>query len=148
MSFQERRSLVNLGSTVLITVLYTVYMLQRYPAGDAYAPDVFHFWGAFFLILIPVTIVAKILIHIAFSIIHAIATREEEPTITDERDRLIELKSAQYSLYVFALGFLLAMGSLVVSMPPAVMFMILLIAGFVAEVVGDLSQFLFYRRGF
>ena len=82
MSFQERRAIVSLIGSILITVLYSVYMLQRYPEGDTYSPAVFHFWGSFFLILIPVTIVAKIVIYILFSIANAIATREEEPPIT------------------------------------------------------------------
>jgi hypothetical protein len=54
MSYQERRSIVNLISTILISALYSAYMIQRYPEGNTYSADVFRFWGAFFLILIPV----------------------------------------------------------------------------------------------
>ncbi|MBZ0302209.1 MAG: hypothetical protein K8J31_20840 [Anaerolineae bacterium] len=147
MSYQERRSIVNLISTVLITTLYSAYMIQRFPEASAYSAEVFHFWGAFFLILIPVTIVAKVLIYIVFSIINTIATREEEPPITDERDKLIEMKSTTISLYVFTAGFLLAMGSLVVELPPSAMFIILICSGVVSEMVSDISQFYFYRRG-
>jgi uncharacterized membrane protein len=148
MSYQERRSLVNLISIILITAVYSAYMIQRYPAGSAYSPEVFHFWGAFFLILIPVSVVARIIIYIIFHIINAIATREEEPPITDERDKLVELKASQNSLYVFAVGFILAMVALVVGMPPAAMFIILICSGVASEMVGDISQFYFYRRGF
>ncbi len=148
MSFQERRSIVNLVSTILITALYSAYMVQRFPEGNAYSPDVFRFWGAFFLILIPVTIVARIGIYIVFYIANTIATKEEEPSITDERDNLIELKSTRYSLYVFGFGFLLAMGSLVIELPPSVMFIILIGSGLVSEMVSEISQFYFYRRGF
>ncbi|MBI5668840.1 MAG: DUF2178 domain-containing protein [Chloroflexi bacterium] len=148
MSYQEKRSLVNLVSVVLITAVYSAYMIQRYPEASPYSPEVFRFWGAFFLILIPVSIVARIVIYILFAIINAIATREEEPPITDERDRLIELKSAQMSLYVFTAGFVLAMVSLVADMPPSAMFIILICAGVVSEMVSDISQFYYYRRGF
>ena len=148
MAFQERRSLVNLMGTVLITAFYCAHMFQRYPGGSPYSPDAFHFWGSFFLILVPVTIVAKIVIYIAYSIVNTIATREEEPSITDERDKLIELKATRNSLYVFSVGFLVAMASLVISQPPSVMFILLICSGFVSEVVSDLSQFYFYRRGF
>jgi hypothetical protein len=147
MSFQERRAIVSLIGSILITVLYSAYMLQRYPEGDAYSPAVFHYWGSFFLILIPVTIVAKIVIYILFSIGNAIATREQEPPITDERDKLIELKSTRNSLYVFTLGFLVAMASLVLSQPPTTMFVILISAGVLSEVVSELSQLYFYSRG-
>lgn len=147
MSYQERRAIVSLISNVLITGVYSVIMFQRYPEGDAYSPDVFRFWGSFFMLLILVSIVSKIIIFIIFSIIDTIATREEIPSITDERDRLIEWKSTRYSLYTFTAGFVLAMGSLVLDMPPSTMFIILFGSGFVASVINDVSEFFFYRRG-
>ena len=148
MSYQERRVLVSIISSVLINVLYSIYMLQRYPEASAYSVEIFHFWGSFFLVLILVSIVAKILIYIVFAIVNAIATREEEPPITDERDKLIELKSNRYGLYVFALGFVLAMASLVFNTPPTGMFLILFAAGFASDIASEISQFVFYRRGF
>ena len=147
MSYQERRAIASLISNVVITALYSAYMLQRYPDTPAYSPEVFHFWGTFFVILIPVSIVAKILIAIIFSILNAVATREIEPVITDERDKLFELKALRNSLYVFAVGFIVAMASLVFDMHPTIMFFILIGAGVVSEIVGDMSQFYFYRRG-
>jgi hypothetical protein len=122
-------------------------MLQRYPDAPAYSPEIFRFWGTYFVILIPVSIIAKILIAIFFSIGNAIATREVESVMTDERDKLFELKALRNSLYVFALGFVVAMASLVFDMPPTIMFIILIGAGIVSEIVGDVSQFHFYRRG-
>ena len=147
MSFQERRAVVSLISTILISAFYSAYMVQRYPEGNAYSTEVFHFWGSFFLILIPVSIVARIVIHILFNIINTIATKEKEPSITDERDKLIELKATRNSLYVFTFGFLLAMGALIMDMPPTSMFIILFCSGIVSEMVGDISQLYFYRRG-
>lgn len=147
MSFQERRAIVSLISTILIAVLYSAYMIQRYPAADDYSVEVFRFWGAFFLILIPVAIVAKIIIHIAFIIINTIATREEESDIMDERDKLIEMKATRNSQYLFGLGVALALGALVIDLPPSAMFIILLCAGVVTEIISEISQFYFYRRG-
>lgn len=148
MSYQERRALVNVFSTVVITTVYTAYMMQRYPQTDPYSIEVFRFWGGYFLILIPVTIVAKIIITILFSILNTIATREFEPMVTDERDHLIELKSLRASLYITSIGIVVAMGSLVFDMPPAVMFALLVTAGIAGEIVSEVSQFFSYRRGF
>lgn len=147
MSYQEKRTIVSLISTLLIPTLYFLYMFQGYPEGDAYSIEVYRFWGRFILILIPVSIVAKIIIYIVFSIINTIATREEEPSVSDERDRLIELKSTRNSFYVFIVGFFLGMGSIVMEMPPSVMFALLIFFGMLAELVGELSQLYFYRRG-
>jgi hypothetical protein len=147
MSFHERRSMVDLVGTILVSVFYSAYMIQRFPEASPYSPEVFRFWGAFILILIPVSIVAKIVIYIVFHIINAIATREDEVPITDERDKLIELKAQTISNYVFIAGFILAMSTLVMELPPSAMFIVLFLSGLLSQVVSDISTFLFYRRG-
>lgn len=148
MSYQERRALVSLASTLLINGVYAAAVLPRMPQDGAYAPALFHFWGSYFLVLIGVSIVARIFIHIVFSIMNAIATQEQEPGFKDERDRLIEMKMLRNSGLAFILGFVLAMLSLVFSMPPVVMFGLLLCSGIFSEVVSDISQYYFYRRGY
>jgi uncharacterized membrane protein len=148
MSFQEKRAVVAFITTLLVSAVYFAVMLQRYPEGDVYSADVFRYWGTVILILIPVSIVAKIIVHIGFSIVNTLATQEEEPSITDERDHLIELRAARNSLYVFTIGFALAMGALVIDMPPSTMFIVLILSGILSEVAGDLTQFYLYRRGF
>ena len=35
MSYQERRAIVNLISSILITALYSLFMFQRYPGCEA-----------------------------------------------------------------------------------------------------------------
>lgn len=147
MSYQEKRNIVSLIGTVLIFTLYSRYVFLKYPEGSIASSELFSFWGATILILIPVSIVAKIIIHIVFSIINTIATKEKEPAFTDELDRLIELKATRISHYVFILGFLLAMGSLVMDMQPSVMFIILILSGFMSEVIGVITQLYHYRKG-
>lgn len=147
-SYQEKRSVVNVTSTILITTVYAVFMSQYYPAVSAYSPEVFRFWGAFFLILAPVSIIARILIYIVFTAIHYAQTREEKPPVSDERDELIELRAGKRAVYIFIIGLMLAMAALVIEQPPATMFAILICAGVIAEIVGEASQFRFYRRGF
>jgi hypothetical protein len=147
MSIQERQAIVSFLSSIVITAVYAAFMLQRYPQADAYSPEIFRYWGAFFLILIPVTIVARILITIVFSILNTVVTHEPEPAIMDERDKLIALKATRSALVVFVAGFLLAMVSLVADMPPATMFIILIFSGVASGLASDLSEIYFYRRG-
>lgn len=146
MSYQEKKNIVSLLGTVLVFGFYCLYGFQKYP-GSLDSADPFHFWGAFILILIPVSIAAKIIIYIGFNIIYRITTNEKEPTFADELDKIIELKATRNSHYVFILGFLLSMGSLVMDMPPSVMFLILIFSGFVSELVGVATQLYLYRRG-
>jgi multisubunit Na+/H+ antiporter MnhB subunit len=147
MSFQERRTLVTLISDIVVNMGFIVYMLPRYPQAEAYSVEIFHFWGTYFLGLILVTIIANIVVSIVFNILNAIATQEDQ-NLMDERDKLIELRATQNALYVFAIGFLVAMFTLVLNMPPATMFVILLCAGIASETISELSKFFLYRRGF
>ncbi len=146
MTFQERRSLVSIVSNLLIIAVYSAMMLQRYPDSGDYSPEVFKFWGAFILILIPVSVVARIVVHLVFVGLNALATHEGEPDFLDERDRLIELKSARNALYTFMFGFIIAMTSVALDQPPAVMFVLLITFGLLADVLSDVSQFIYYRR--
>jgi uncharacterized membrane protein len=147
MTYHEMRSIINIIGTILLNVVYAAYMFQRYPNADAYSAEVFRFWGSYFIILIPVAIVVKIIVAIIFAILHAIATRESQPPITDERDQVIDLKSNRNSLYVFVLGFVLAMALVAAGQPPTAMFVMLAGTGFVSDIFGELSQFFYYRRG-
>jgi hypothetical protein len=146
MSYQEKKNIVSLISTILIFGFYCLYMFQKYQEGHIDSTD-WIFWGSVILILIPVSIVAKIIIHIVFSIINTIATNEKEPAFSDELDKLIGLKATRNSHYVFTIGFVLSMVPLVMDMSPSVMFIILILSGLVSEVVGFITQLYLYRKG-
>ena len=147
MSSQERRAVVSLLTILLLTAFFLVYVLPRYPAGNPYSAEVFHFWGVAVVIFIPVSIVANIAISIVFSIVYSMATHEKASSFADERDKFIELKALRNAVYVFTCGFFLAMGSLAIGMPPSVMFIILMASGYGSGMVGNITQLYLYRRG-
>ena len=147
MSFQQRQTIVSLLTTLLLGAIFFGYVLSRYPTGNPYSVAVFHFWGVAVVILIPVSVVANIVISIVFSIAYSMATHEKADSFADERDRFIEARAFRITVYVFAFGFFLAMGSLVLDMPPSVMFIVLMGSGYVAELVGNLSQLYLYGKG-
>jgi hypothetical protein len=148
MSYQEKRALVSLISSVLIFGFYCLYVFQRYQEQILSAPNDLGFWATAVFILIPVSIVATIIIHIVFVIINKIVTNEDAPSFTDERDKLIELKAIKISHWTFIFGFLLSMGSQVIDMQPYVMIIALIFSGFVASIVSDIATIYFYRKGF
>src|SRR5262245_43487874 len=111
MSAHERQAIVSLLTTLLLAVFFVGYLLPRYPAGNPYAPEVFRFWGVAFVILVPVSIVANITVTIIFSMVYTLATREKASSFADERDKFIELRALRNALFVFIIGFSLAMGS-------------------------------------
>ncbi|KQL35345.1 MULTISPECIES: hypothetical protein [Bacillaceae] len=148
MSYQEKKNIVSLISTLLIFSLYSLYVFYMYEEGKFQTTDVFSFWGTFIVILIAISIVAKIIIYIIFNIIYRITTNEKEPTFSDELDKLIKMKATTISHYVFVGGFFLAMGSLVLNVSPYVMFIILIFSGVISEMVGMVTEIYLYRRGF
>jgi len=147
MTYQEKKSVVSLFSTVLIFGSYCLYMYAQYPEGALEASDMFRYWGSFVLYLTLFSIVAHIVIGIVFNIVFRITTGEKEPSFADELDKLIDLKAFRNSFFVFISGFLLAMGSLVVDQPSQAMFMILIASGFVSDVTGSVSRLYHYRKG-
>lgn len=148
MENKEKQLLVSTLSNILILGCYTFYVYQNYVADNLTILNDLQFWGKAFLILIPVSIVAQIIIHILFAILTKVVTNEDLDTRRDERDKLIELKGIQVSHWTFIFGFLLSMGSLAVGMEIWVMFVTLILSGFFASILSDLTKFYFYRKGF
>jgi hypothetical protein len=147
MSYQEKENIMSLISSILILGLYSLYVYNKYLDGNPDLINDFQFWGKTFLILIPVTIVAQIIIHIVFAIINKIVVDEEPPSFTDERDKLIELKAIKISHWIFVIGFFQAMLSLSLGMQPWVMFISLISAGFIASIASNVAKIWFYRKG-
>ncbi|MBU1019699.1 MAG: hypothetical protein KJ847_00675 [Firmicutes bacterium] len=152
MSYQETKSLTNIISTILITGIYALVVYQRYLNGIGDTSDVLRFWSITILIFIPISIVARIIILIIFSIIATIvqtAKGEEvdELDLTDERDKLIELKATKISMMIFALGFVLALVTQAVNMSEHMFFITMMVSGVFTEVVSDLATIVYYRKG-
>ncbi len=149
MGFQEKNVIVNIFSTIVITIVYWLYIYQRYQETNPSESEIFQFWGLAFIILIVISIVLKVIIVVLFTILNYIITREEEdPSFTDERDELIELKATRNSLYVFSIGIVIGMGLLAVGLPPNALFVMVIVSGTLSDLFGEMSKFYFYRRGF
>ena len=151
MFIQEKNITVSLVSFTLILGFYLIRLYQMIQAGGLNSSSVFRLWGIVIVLAIIFTIVATILTHIGSAIIQAIKTGEENPEIediADERDRLIDLRGTKVTYFVSSIGVLLAMLTFVLGRPPLVMFTLLIFSGLVAQVIGDISRLLLYRRGF
>jgi len=147
MGHHEKQSIVSIIGSVLVIGFYSLYVYRNYILADMELLNDFQFWGKSFLYLIPVAIVVQIVIHIIFAIANRIITQEEMPDITDERDKLIELKSIRISHWIFILGFMLAMGSLAMGMKPYIMFLTLISSGFLASLASEVAKIIYYRKG-
>ena len=151
MSFQEKNITVTLASSVLILGFYSFRVFQMVQGGSFNSINMFRLWGIVIVLTIVMTILATILTHILSAIIQAIQTGEEDPEIDDledERDKLIDLRGTRVTYYVFSIGSFLAMLTFALGQPPLVMFSLLITFGVLAQIVGDISRLVLYRRGF
>ncbi len=147
MGHQEKQSIVSIIGSVLVIGFYSMYVYKNFIQADLELLNDFQFWGKSFLYLIPIGIVVQIAIHIVFAIANRIITQEDMPSFTDERHKLIELKSIRISHWIFILGFMLAMGSLAMGMEPYIMFLTLISSGFLASLASEVAKIIYYRKG-
>jgi hypothetical protein len=151
MSFQQKNITVSLVNFSLILVFYIIRVLQMILSESFNSTNLFRLWGIIIGLAVVVTIIGTILTHIISAIIQAIKTGKEDPKvedIQDERDQIIDLKGTRITYTVSSLGVFLSMLTFVFGQPPLVMFSLLIFFGVVAQVVGDISRLVLYRKGF
>jgi hypothetical protein len=150
MSFQQRNIAASFVIFTLILGFYLTRVFQMIQNESFNLTNMVRLWGIVIVLGIVVTIIGMILAHIGSGIIQAIQTRQEPviEDIQDERDRLIDLKGTKVTYTVFSLGVLLSMLTFAFGQPPLMMFSLLILSGLVAQIVGDISRLILYRRGF
>lgn len=151
MSFQEKNITVSLTTSTLILGYFIIRVIQLFQSESYNSTNVFRLWGIVIGLTIITTILGTILTHIVSAIIEAIKTGEENPKIEDfedERDQLINLRGTKVTYIVLSIGVFLSMLAFVFGQPPLVMFSLLILSGSMAQVIGDISRLVLYRRGF
>ncbi len=147
MGQKEKQVLVSLIASLIIIVFYSLWVFNRYIESNPEIINDLKFWGRSFIVLIPVAIIAQIVIHILFAIINKIVTDEDISDKDDERDKLIELKSLRVSYWVFIIGFMSAMGAVALGMELWVMFVTLIVSGFLSDLISSVVKIWYYRKG-
>lgn len=148
MNYQENRIIGYLISVLLAVGYYSFQVFQKYQVGSFDLTTISSSWGSVILIAIAVQIVLSIFMGILFSVIPASTRSEKNISLSDERDQLINLKADQISHAVFGIGFLIAMITLAIGLPPLVMLNLIVYSGFGAGIVGLITKLYLYRRGF
>ena len=151
MSFQEKNFTASLVTFTLILGYYLIRLSQLIQGGNFNSTSVVRLWGFVIGFAILGTILVTIFTHILSAITQAIRTGDEDPKIEDiqdERDQLIDLKGTRVTYTVSSIGVFLAMLTFAFDQPPLVMFSLLIFFGVFAQIVGDISRLVLYRRGF
>jgi len=151
MSFQQKNVTVSLVNFALILGYYLLRVLQMIRSGSFTPENIFRVWIIIAVLAVVITIIGTILTHIVSAIIEAIKTGNEDPKvedIQDERDQLIDLKGTRVTYTVSSIGVFLSMLTFAFGQPALVMFSLLIFFGVFAQVIGDISRLVLYRRGF
>ncbi len=154
MSYKEKVSLTNIVSSIVITSIYAVIMLGRYNNGLLDDSNIIRMWAIIFMIFIPISIVARIIIMIIYHIGEAVVQtakgnelEEEFDDVTDERDKLIDMKTTQYSMYIFAFGFIAALATQLFDVSNHLFFLVLFVFGFLSDLISEVFKIVYYRKG-
>jgi len=144
---KAKQALISMIGSLVILAIYSFYIYHNYIVEQPELLNDLQFWGTAFLILIPISIVAQIIIHIIFAIVNRVITKEKMEMLEDEMDKLIELKAARVSHWTFVLGYMAAMGAIAFGAELYVMFLLLIGFGFLSGTFEALAKIYFYRRG-
>jgi hypothetical protein len=164
MSYQEKRIIVSIVSGLLILGAYFLYTYQKYQSGMIIEGDL-KFWAGAMLLFIAIGIVSTIIIQIIFHILLSVTIavkakvnnedcddKEIEKSIqsemvTDEMDKLIELKSSMVGFIVAGIGFVLALILIFLNYSAVVMLNVMFASFSVGSIMEGFTQLYFYRRG-
>ena len=160
MSYQEKRTIVMIAQGIAILAAYCIYVAGKMQQGAAGLEDIKFFAVSMLVFLgisIAVTIAVQVIFHILLSVSIAVREREKEEKVIenainaemveDERDKIIELKSARITMVVTMAGFVVGLIMLALDYQPAVMLNILFIAGSLGAIGEGVGKLIYYRAG-
>jgi len=122
-------------------------MFDLYQEGSFNGAEASSLVGKSIFMLIGASIVITIIVHIVFAIAKAVISKESENTLSDERDKLIDLKGLQIFVIIFSIGFVGSMGILALGTESYLVFCLIIFFMFVGNIIGDISKLFYYHRG-
>lgn len=164
MSYQEKRVIVSIISGLVILGTYFLYTYEKYQSGMVIEGDL-KFWAGAMLLFIAIGVVSTIIIQIVFHILLSVTIavkakvnnedcddKEIEKSIqsemvTDEMDKLIELKSSMVGFIVAGIGFVLALILVFLDYSAVVMLNVMFASFSIGSLLEGFTQLYFYRLG-
>ena len=138
-SFEEKSVWIQLLSLIVVFGSYFFIALRMILGGIT---NIKAFIPLFFI-----ATVILIIIIIAGHIVAAIVHHKDKPDQRDERDRLVAWRSESNSAWILGTGILVALIGLVLSVQTVWIANLLLFFLFLSEIVNNLFQIFYYRRG-
>ena len=144
MTHEEKNTIAHLLSTAVVMGACVLFLNQMLGA-DALS----RLGRTILLVVIGGGIVTSIVAAILVNIVLAIAANDPSPSMaTDERDKLIQLKSMTLATYGLGVGFVLSMVALALGQSAFVVINLIVFSGALADILGSVVKIVIYRRGF
>jgi hypothetical protein len=164
MSYQERRVGVTIFMGLLVLIAYGVYVSSQYQKGSINMNDL-PAWGTIMLVFIGIgiiaTIITQILFHVIYSIIISIKEKSINPDltnedlekiikhnmVTDEMDKLVELKSMRVGFIVSGIGFILGLLFILNGYSAVILINIMFLSFSLGSILDGVTQLFYYKKG-
>lgn len=157
MSYNGRKTIVSIVAGAVLVVAYIIYALGEHSP----TPDDLKSWALVMLTFIGISVVAVIVIQVAFHIAAAIwlAVKTQETydkdiernlssmMVEDERDKLINLKSAHIGYILTGIGFVAALAGLAIGVSGVIALHVLFGTFAIGCIVEGLAMLYFYEKG-
>ena len=147
MSHQERSTLANLISSLLVNLWFLNRIWTMFHDGTSTAPDGLQIWAQTMLWVVPVAIVSSIGLTILTTIAYRLITGDNTRAITDERDRQFEFYGMGATMALAVIGFLSSMVLLALGYSGFIAFTVIYLSFFLGDIAGSLVKLGLYRAG-
>ncbi|MBN2820418.1 MAG: hypothetical protein JXP36_15700 [Bacteroidales bacterium] len=144
---KERQIIATTITLLAVVFIYGYIIYKKYILENPELVYNLEFWGRKFFLMIPIMIGSLIILMIIFAIVNKILTNQDMETMTDEMDKLIELKALKISRWSTNICFLLAIGSQAIGKEPWVMMAVLVISCFAGAIVEAIAKIYYYKKG-
>jgi len=164
MSYQEKRTLFTILSGLFILISYGLYTYGRIQSGLNAFEDL-KFWTNSMLMFIGlgivITIIGQIVFHILIAISIAIKEKVKDQNtseahiektiqsemVSDEMDKLIEMKSMQISFFFAGMGFVVGLILMAFDYSVVIMLNLLFVSFSLGSILEGIAQMFYYRKG-
>ncbi len=148
MSQSELRSLIALITWLPLYAGFGIYLKTQIAWADLETSEALRSFAQAALAVVVLAILLAIVLEIGGSILYAIITGESQPVLSDERDRLLELKSMQAAFIAFGLAFIAVLVGLAFGwLQPLAALMALFFALAASQVLAVAIKLALYRLG-
>lgn len=148
MSFEERNTVIYIVVSLIIAAVFGSQIWTGTTDGSFAGMEGLVSWARTVLWMVPLGVVITIAAVILGQIIYGITTGDGDmDTASDERDHEVSARAARVTMVIFSLGWLAAIVLIASAYPIIAALNLMLFAGWLSDLIGNLVKLRIYRNG-